>query len=204
MLAAWEEMGRPDRLSKGQVRKLEWAEILPENRPTLGNRVRSFFRRRRRLLAEIAGYLTGITIFIVSVSAFRELGITTYIDYGEPRLVSRGDVDFEVSGYLSPLGLAGGLIAFFVGGIVYWVIYEGTLPLKDRLDYEAIIAGLVFYGVVGQIWFELFYGNKWGDFFVYILEIATAALAFFLFKKWRDRRLEDLTDNPSRKSGAKN
>jgi len=176
-------------LSDDQRRFVE-DEMHPANRPTLGNRVRSFFRRRRRLLAEIAGYLTGFAIFIVFVWAYKELGITTYIDYGEPRLVSRGDVDFEVSGYLSPLGLAGGLIAFFVGGIVYWVIYEGTLPLKDRLEFQAIIAGLVFYGVVGQIWFELFYGSQWGNFLVFILEIATAALAYFLSKKWRDWKLD--------------
>ena len=193
MLASWEEMGRPETLSWEQMRNIWWAEILPGNRPTLANKVRDFFHHRWGLIAKIAGCSTGITILIVCAWAFRELDITTYIEYDEPRLVSRGDVEYEVSGFSSPLGLASGLIAFFVGCAVYEVIYNGPLAIKDRLDFQAIIAGSVFYGVVGQIWFELFYGSKWGDFLVYILEIATATLTYFLFKKWRDQRLKNIS-----------
>lgn len=175
MLAAWEEMGRPDKLSKEQVRKLEWAEMHPENRPTLGNKVRSFFRRWRRLLAAIAGGLTGITILFVSVWAFIiGLGLTR-IEWLAPL----------------PFNIAVVVIAFLVGYLVWEVISEGSIALKERAEYQSLIAGFLFFGVVGQIWIELFYGSMWGNFLVVILEIATAALAYYLSKMWLDRRLKD-------------
>jgi len=192
MIAAWEEMGRPETLSKEQVRELESAESPPRYRSTIWEKLLSFFDQDwRQLFAGSAGFIIGSAILIISVWAYKEIGITTYIEYSEPKLVSRGDVDFEVNGYVSPLGLSSVLIALIIGRAIYEVINEGSLILINRLDYQSVIAGSVFYGVVGQIWFEIFYDNKWGDFLVYILEIATAAIAFYLVKKWRDKKLED-------------
>ncbi len=89
--------------------------------------------------------------------------------------------------------LAGAPIAYFGGCIVWHMIYRGPLDLKERLDFQFIFAGLVFFGVVGQIWVELFYGDSWANHLVIILEVATAASAYFLFKKWRDRKLKHLS-----------
>jgi hypothetical protein len=86
--------------------------------------------------------------------------------------------------------LAGVVLAAITGWYAYVKVSKAPFPLDFRLKMQSIMAGLLFFGVVSHIWFELFHGTKWGNIFILILEIATAAMAYFFFKRWRDWRTE--------------
>lgn len=175
-LSAWEKMGRPDKLSRKQIIQIGWAAMPSTSRPTIRNKVRSLFRRDwRMVVAIIAGILTFLTALFIISWVYRNLGLTDPIN---------------LRGYYYVPVIAGVLLAALGGFFVGTVIYEGTLSLKERLQFQSYFAGLVFFGVVGQIWIEIFYGSHWGNLLVIILEFGTAVLAYMLIKKWREKKLD--------------
>jgi hypothetical protein len=72
----------------------------------------------RKFLAAVGGIITFIAIVFGFVRAFKEFNLTNPVGFG--------DFPYTPS-------IAGCLIATLVGCIVFQIIYEGSLPLSDRL-----------------------------------------------------------------------
>ena len=141
--------------------------MIPENRPTLGNKVRSFFDRDwRHLLAWIAGLLVFGSMVILSIKAASFLGIPAddHTYYIGP------NISFSVLSIM---------IAFPVGISVYKGQIRGLFNAREKICYKFIFFGVLIYGVISFL-----LGLAFGYTSIYVLFSDIAVIAVLVSIIW--------------------
>jgi len=139
-------------------------------------------------------------------SLMDNLGITTYVDFGETVTVRYGAgptaYEEEKDGDFTAVGTALNIIAMMFAARIGMAIYEGRLDggvsKKGNVDFIAWLIGIVLFGIQGAIFFPLFKDTE-STILTILLHIVNLAIviAIFLFcKSWRDRKIQQIDATP--------
>jgi hypothetical protein len=146
-------------------------------------------------------WIIGILAFFITAVALEyvthELGIPTYIDYGDPLPLPTGagaeEIDTETDIGASILCIAA-MLAYRVGKAVKTGSLTGHFGEADEIDFRAWLQGFICIVVGAGILHFAFQGihESWTNYARYVVTFGFALLVWRRMTRWRDRKIARL------------